>query len=273
MAENGARGSARDGGGVIRIRGGRGLGDSIYLRPLVEHFIAAGKPVTALTDYPDVFLGTGAETEPFGRNNITVLGHYVNGKADPTTTQWQDVCKSAGVSVPLRFDWNVRNHALVDDVKARAGGDPIIIVHGGRVPMARTDKFGAELLPMREAFATVLDVFPDCFMVSIGKAEKLYPLHVDLDLNGSTSVTDLFDLTSICAGIIAQCSFAVPLAEAFDKPLLAVWAAHGMQSNMHPYVKSITPQKVLGKATSNFVVDDWPVAKIQEAARAFRQLL
>ena len=39
---------------------------------------------------------------------------------------------------------------------------------------------------------------------------------------------------------------------------------------MHPYVRSITPQKVLSKPTSMYVVDDWDGGRIEEGARALR---
>jgi len=257
---------------VKRIRGGSGLGDSIYLRPIVDHFERAGERVQVCSAYPDVFLGTNAEVEPFARNNIDVLGHYVLGKGNPTTNQWQDVCASAGVSVRLGFDWPVRNQALVDRLRAQADGRPIIAIHGGRTPMDRTDGFGAELLPEREAFDAVLEALAGCFLVQIGRGERRYQLRAEVDLNGSTSVADLIDVARIADRLVAQCSFAIPLAEVFDKPLLVVWAASGMSEYRHPYIRQITPQKVLSKPTSRFVVDDWPIEKIGEAARAFRQL-
>ncbi len=139
--------------------------------------------------------------------------------------------------------------------------------------MARTDGFGKELLPRADAFNAALGVLVDCFLVQIGQAEQIYPLCCDVALNGNTSVADLLDLGAACDGVVAQCSFAVPLAEVFDKPALFVWAAHGMQYNMHPYVKQITPQKVLSKPTSRFVVDDWLPDKIEEEVRAFRAVL
>lgn len=254
----------------MRIRGGAGLGDAIYIRPIAEHFVRAGEKVTVCSGYPEVFLGSGAAVEPFDRFNIQVLAHYVNGKRDTTTNQWQDICKSAGVSVPLRFNWQVRNPQLLEAIKTDAAGRPLILVHGGRTPMGRTDGFGAELLPKRDAFTAALAALKGCFLVRVGKGADLYPLPVDVDMNGGTSVSDLLDMATICAGVVGQCSFAIPLAEVFDKPLLVVWAAHGMQSNMHPYIRAITPQKVLSKPTSRFVVDDWPVEKIHEAARTFR---
>jgi hypothetical protein len=256
----------------VRIRGGAGLGDAMYIRPIAEHFVRAGESVTVCNAFDEVFIGSGAKVEPFDRFNIQVLAHYVLGKRDPTTNQWQDICKSAGVSVPLCFDWTVRNLGLIEELAHKADGRPVILVHGGRTPMGRTDGFGKELLPDRRAFDTVMAELNDCFTVRVGKGADIYPLDVDVDLNGSTSVSDLLDIGSACDCVVGQCSFAIPLAEVFDKPLMVVWASHGMQYNMHPYIRQITPQKVLSKPTSRFVVDDWTAERIQEAARAFRNL-
>lgn len=255
----------------MRIRGGSGLGDAIYLRPIVEHFIRAGERVTVCSEYAEIFTGTGAKVEAFDRFNIDVLAHYTVGKRDPSTNQWQDICASAKVDVPLSFTWRVMNEDLLQKLQRDAGGRELIIVHGGRVPMGRSDGFGKELLPEKRAFDAALGALgDDCFLVRVGKGADLYELDVDVDLNGGTSVTDLLDIATISSGLVGQCSFAIPLAEVFDKPLLVVWAAHGMQYNMHPYIKQITPHKVLSKPTSRFVVDDWSVEQIQEVARTFR---
>ncbi len=139
--------------------------------------------------------------------------------------------------------------------------------------MARTDGFGAELLPDRAAFDAATSALDDCFLVQIGKGHQIYPLKSDLNISGKTSIPDLFDVVSICAGVVAQCSFAVPLAECFDKPLLAIWAHRGLSTGRHQYVSSITPKKILSKPTSRFVIDDLPACQIQQAAYAFRDAL
>lgn len=254
-----------------RIRGGSGLGDAIYQRPIAEYFVRAGEQVVVCSDHAGVFEGSGAEVQPFRRDNIDVLAHYVGGKNDTRTNQWQDVCASAGVVTPLSFSWSIKNTAMTEDFRTMAAGKPVVLVHGGRAPMARTDGFGAELLPSRQAFDTVLDALQDCFLIEVGKGTELYPLRADIDLNGRTTVADLFDIAWMCDAVVGQCSFVIPLAECFDKPLLAVWAAHGMEATRHPYVRSITPQKILSKPSSAFVVDDWQADRIQEAVRAFRQ--
>lgn len=255
-----------------RIRGGSGLGDSIYLRPFVEHFERAGEQVQVCSNYPDVFLGTGAEIEPFGRNNINVLAHYTAGKMRPGSTQWQDVCTSAGVTVPLAFAWERSDQDLVNRVVDAAAGRALILVHGGRTPMDRTDGFGAELLPEQKAFDAALEELADGFLLQVGAGEQRYPLRrcdASLRALGGKSVADLLDVASVCDAVVAQCSFAVPLAEVFDKPLLAVWSSRGLQAR-HPYIRQITPGKVLSKPSSHFVMDDWDAMLIQETARAFR---
>lgn len=246
------------------------MGDAIYIRPIVEHFIGQGQIVTVCSDYPGVFTGTGATVVPFDRFNIDVLAHYTTGKRDTSTNQWQDICRSARVNVPLSFEWTVKNRKLVEALRADAKGRPLIMVHGGRTPMGRADGFGKELLPEREAFDEVMASLEDCFTVRVGKGADLYPLDVDEDLNGTTSITDLLDLAASCDGVVGQCSFAIPIAEVFDKPLLIVWSAAGLRAP-HVYLRQITPTKVLSKPSSLYVVDDWPADKIRATVTQFRQ--
>lgn len=251
-----------------RIRGGSGLGDAIYQRPIAEYFVRLGEQVVVCSDHPDVFSGSGAQIEPFRRDRIDVLAHYVAGKNNANTNQWQDVCASAQIDTPLSFEWETKSLSMVEDFRRMAGGKKIVLVHGGRAPMGRVDGFGAELLPKRAAFDAVLNALRDCFLIEVGRGAELYPVRADIDMHNRTTVHDLFDLALMCDAIVGQCSFVVPLAECFDKPLLAIWAAHGMEETRHPYIKAITPKKILSKPSSRYVVDDWAVGKLQEAAHA-----
>lgn len=254
-----------------RIRGGSGLGDSLYIRPIAQWLLDHGEQVTVCSDYPEVFFGMDVLIEPFGRERIDILAHYTNGKYDTSTNQWQDICRNAGIATELHIDWTVRNAALVEKLRDMANGRRIIVVHGGRAPMGRKDGFGMELLPESNAFHVALAALQDCMLVRIGKGEEIYKLPADIDLSDSTSISDLIDIGSICDGIIAQCSFAIPLAEAFDKPLLTVWAARGMEAERHPYIRAITPKKILSKPSSIHVVDDWPMEQIQEKTKEWAQ--
>lgn len=257
---------------ITRIRGGSGLGDSLYLRPICEFLVRNGHLVTACTNFPDVFIGSGAMVEPFRRDRVDMIAHYVGGKNNPTTTLWQDLCNHAGVSVPLRFDWTPRGGALLKRIRRGANGRPVLLVHGGREPMGRRDKFGIELLPFEGAFNATIAAIDDCFKVRIGRGDQLYPVACDLDLTNNTTVADVLDIAAVSAGVVSMCGFPVPLAEALDKPALFIWSSRGLAS-AHQFIKTVTPAKILSKGSSRFVVDDWPVELLQESARQFREAL
>lgn len=254
-----------------RLRGGSGLGDSVYLRPIVDHLIAQGERIAVMSFYPDVFIGSGATVLPFGKERIDVLAHYAGGRMDQASTQYADMLRSARlpIDLPLRFKWTVRNQGLIADLLREAAGDPIVLVHGGRAPFGRSDGYGKEMLPVREAFEAVLGVLADCFTVRIGKGEQFYSLPAELDWNNRTSVSDLLDMVSICDAVVTQCGFPVPMAECFDKPLLGIWSTRGLASP-DAIIASITPAKILSKPSSCFVRDDWGAQRIQAGTRAFR---
>ncbi len=252
-----------------RIRGGSGLGDSLYVRPIADHFLRTGHRVVVKSDYPDVFLGSTAIVEPFSRSDCNVVAHYTLGKSNPNTTQWQDVCTQAGVkNVDLHFDWEIRNQELVDRVLKQAAGRPVVLVNGGRPPMGRSDGYAREMLPEKAAFDAVLASLADCFLVEIGKGKEIYPLKTDLDLSEETSAADVLDLAKSAHGLVGQCSFMIPLAECFDKPLLVVWAERGLASDTE-YIRQCTPLKLLSKLSSLFVMDDWSAEGIREITRLF----
>lgn len=254
-----------------RIRGGSGLGDSIYLRPVVEHYLKLGFQVVVMSDYREVFHCTEARVEPFTRQNCNVIAHYSSRKSRMDTNQWQDIAINAGApDLELSFQWEVQNRALIEDLQRRAAGRPIVMVNGGRPPMGRADGYAREMLPTSEAFDAVLDSLDACFTVEVGKGNELFPLRTALDLTDETTPADLLDIAKVAAGLVGQCSFMIPLAEAFDKPLLVLWASAGLTSGTE-FIRQCTPQKILSKATSSWVMDDLPAEEIAERARAWAQ--
>jgi len=262
----------------LRVRGASGLGDSLYLRPIIEHLVAENaesRPVHVMSDYPQVFDGVNATVLRFNKMQIDVIAHYASGKSRACTTQFQDMCIAAGVptDLPLIIEWPVKNRELIERVERIADGRRIVLVHGGRPPMDRAlDHMGMELLPRREEFQKTIDMLHqsgECLLVKVGKGKQLYPVTAELDLSDKTSVYDLMDLGRSCDGIVGQCSFVVPLAEVFVKPLLVVWAAKSLRSS-HTFMRAITPEKILHrKSTSRYVIDNWNDQQIRGVVDAF----
>ncbi len=130
--------------------------------------------------------------------------------------------------------------------------------------MDRKDSFGAELLPDCRTIDRLIAMARErgAFVVQIGAGRPLYRLSgIDLDLANQTSVTDLLDIATEVDGFLGYVSFIVPLAESLDKRALLVWSRRGLAAG-HPYVRQITPQKVLEKATSRAVFDDATEAQL-----------
>lgn len=250
------------------IRCGRGLGDSLYLQSVVRHMLAkGGLRMRVKSDYPDVFLPLGDRVEvvPFDRR-VDIVAHYSVRKGIDGTTQFQDCCLAAGITekVDLRLDWTVTNQRLVDSVLA--GGRPILVVQLPRVPMARTDGFGASLLPDCRAIQKLIDVARETHtIVQIGAGEPLHRfqgLHVDLA--NQTTVAQMIDVASVADRFVGYVSFLVPLAESLDKPALFVWSSRGLRDGQL-FVRRITPAKVLHKPSSRHVLDTATEQQILDA--------
>lgn len=256
---------------MIRTRGGSGLGDAIYLQSVAKHWVERGHRVEVCSAWPDVFLPLGdrVDVAPFRRDRIDRLAHYAQRRAAVGSTQFEDCCIQAGITetVDLRIDWQPRNVELVE--RLSSVGRPVIVLQMPRAPFGRTDGFGAEFLPDCRAIQRIIDRVGTCgYFVQIGMGSALYQFSgVDLDLTNQTSVSDVLDVGYAAHGFLGYCSFIIPLAESFSKPVLLVWSRRGLNSP-HEVVRQMTPQKILHRASSRYVVDDWPDADITRSADA-----
>jgi hypothetical protein len=241
---------------VKKIRCGRGLGDSLYLQAVARHLVKRGEKLQVRSDWPDVFRTLDVEVAPFTRAGVDIVAHYSLRKGIKGTTQFEDCCIQAGIREPvdLRLDWEPANVGLVDQL--RSHGKPILCVQLPRNPMARMDGFGRELLPDCRVIQRFIDAARDHLVVQVGSGEALYRFHgIDVDLANKTTVSDLIDIGCVADRFLGYTSFMVPLAESFDKPAMFVWSRRGLKSGTQ-YVRQITPEKSLHKATSRYVVDD-----------------
>lgn len=243
----------------MRIRGGSGLGDSLYVQTIARYLSKQGQEIEVCSDWPEVFSQLqGVTVSPFTRQNIDKICHY-NRRKPELTSQWEDCCIDAGVSgVEYTLDWTPTKRFTYDK--------PILLVYMPRTPMDRKDNYGKELFPNCAVLDSILEgIRPNFTVVQVGKGEARYPLkNIDVDLVNKTSVTDLLDLASQSTHMIGQLSGIVPLAESFDKKCLVLFAARGL-SCQDQRISSITPRKICHKPTSLHIVDNWPMKKIGNA--------
>lgn len=233
----------------IRIRGGSGLGDALYVQSAARHLIELGHEVEACSNYPDVFRSLNGKciASPFRRDSIDRLVHYSQRRLVKETDQFRDCCIQAGLKgkVDLRLDWSVKNVELYERVKSAAWGRPIIVVQLPRLPMNRQGY--EDLLPDCRALQRAIDGLHKrgAFVVQVGSgAPKFTFSGIDLDLANQTSVSDLIDAVfaaDICLGYV---SFLLPLAESLSKPTLMVWSRKNLNST-NSIMRTITPEKII----------------------------
>jgi hypothetical protein len=217
------------------------------MQSVVRHL---GGDLEVCTNYPDVFRSLTVKLSPFRKTNIQILAHYSMRKGIPGTTQFEDVCYTAGVREPveLRLDWVGR------DVGIKG---PFLCVQLPRTPMGRTDGFGKEILPDCRVIQRLIDKAKDRYtIVQIGSGHPLYRFTgIDVDLSNKTTVAELIDVVKASDACLGYPSFIVPLAESLDKPVTVVWSRRGLKA-AHEYVRRITPAKVLHKKSSRYLIDD-----------------
>lgn len=258
----------------VVIRGGSGLGDSLYVYSVARWLIEQGESVEVCTFFPEIFSQLeGVKVSDFRRQNVNRIAHYVQRKKKKDTDIFEDVCISAGIprETELRFDWKPVNTQLYRQVRDANG--PRIAILLPRWPMARADGFGRELLPNCEAMQKAVYALrrKGAFTVQVGSGDALFHFRgISLDLANSTSVTDLLDVAAAVDGFFGYCSFFVPLAESLQKPALFMWSRAGLQSNKE-FISTVTLKKILHAETSNAVMDDCDDVQLYKATHALYQ--
>jgi hypothetical protein len=256
---------------VRTIRGGKGIGDALYVQAVARHLVQKER-LRVATCWPDVFLPLGDRVEcvPFTKAGIDILAHYSRRKNRPGTDQFVDVCLEAGIkeAIPLVLDWQINDRDLTAGLLAHR--KPIVLVQLPRAPMGRTDGFGMELLPDCRAIQRAIDrLHGKALLVQVGAGTPLHRFRgIDIDLAGKTSVRQLIDVAAVSNGMLGYVSFLLPLAESLGKRALLVWSRRGLKAG-HVYLRQITPTKVIHRKDLVRAVLDGPGDDVEGAADAF----
>lgn len=251
------------------IRGGKGLGDALYVQAIARHLVNQGQTIRAATVWPDVFRPLGIPCIDFTRQGIDVLAHYSLRKGQPTD-QFTDCCIQAGIREPveLKLDWKVEDNRLTDRLLSH--GMPIVLVQLPRAPMGRKDGFGAELLPDCNQIQRAINRLRGrALLVQVGSGAPLFRFAgIDVDLANETTVSQLLDVASVSYGAVGYVSFTLPLCESLGKKVLLVWSRNGLKSRVG-YVRQITPAKVVHRKDLVVSVNDGHGDDIEGAVDVF----
>lgn len=256
----------------VIFRAPAGFGDSIYNIAIVNELRKQFPEIIVRTRHPSFFSGMhGVFPVQWTKHGEDIAIHYSGRKQCPETNQWQDLLFACNLPIDIEFriEWKVINKGLVERMKAASEGKKICIVAAPHTVFGRRDGYGAELTPKWNGFQAIIDAFKHMvFFVQVGLTREVTNLTgVGMDLIGKVSDTDTLDLAISADFVLGQHGYAIPLAEAFAKPLFVIYSRRGLDSH-DPYIKFSTPQKTNTRETSHHAVDDEPIQKIIKNAGA-----
>lgn len=266
-------------GRKIRIRCGQGLGDSIYLQAVVAKLLDMGqKNLQVCSSWPDVFYHLNPsvvydaknnpkewdrsgrfELIPFTRSGCHIIAHYTGRKKIKGTSQFEDVFISAGLSPETepKMDRAVKSERMLA-IKKQCGTRPMLVVQHLCQPMGRSDGFGMELIPDPSTFNYMIDILrkkTGCMIVLVGKGESITDTRCDVDLRNKLSVAELLDVMQLADMIAGHCSLIIPFAECRMIPLLVLFGSKVRAPGTHPFLHSITPEKLLLRHNRNGCIE------------------
>lgn len=245
----------------INIRGAGGLGDAIYLYIVANYYKKKGYDVTLRTRYPEMYKQIGINTEKFYKiPKADITAGYSNRKEILKTNQYQDILINSNIPIdePFIIDWKIQDERKIRQLKERVGKKKILFISMPHKVFGRDDGYGREMLPDFKKMQTALLHIKrkGYYVIQVGKGECLYTLNgIDEDLQGNTTIPYLMDIASISDGFLGQIGYVVPFAEAFQKPLMALFAKKAL-THGDKYTKTITGDKILSQPLSRYVYDD-----------------
>jgi hypothetical protein len=238
-----------------------------------------------MSDYKDLFFDIPCYTTKHVKTNHIEYQNqkypvskisYCGRKYKDHTSQFEDVCIAAGVptDIPYQLNWTVKNEKLVAGIRKsarRKGGKPVCLVVNPHKPFGRVDNWGKEITINAEVINGIIREYrKDYYFVSVCKTPIAKLEHIDQNMCGKTTVSDLIDIASISQCIVAQIGFALPLAESLEKPALIIFSKKGITCGS-AFLEAITPKKVIHKKQLiKSIIDD---ESQEEINKIFRGLI
>lgn len=238
---------------MFELDGSRGLGDALYVRAVALYLLERGEKLAIFTQWPDVFTDLAVTVRPLtaytGREDLHHVVSCLHCRVCPVKVmdKFTLSCRQAGIEddVPLRVDWRPRNPALVERIRRKAGGRPVLLYQPPKIAGSDEQR---EQEPSREAFCRVIDHYAGThYRVKTGHGKYVHGYGAcEMDLFGKLTVTDALDLCTVADLSFSTPSFLGIMAEAQDKPHLCMFTRRAAVS---PYVRArnLTPARFFHK--------------------------
>jgi len=252
------------------IRGARGLGDALFLYPIIEYYINKGENVTVKTNYPEIFKELNCKTVPLITAGTTdIVARYAERFENPETNMLEDTAILADMPLPVELSvkYKCKRKFKFNTNKK------ICVIRQPDYPMnAKRPESTLVLVPKIEIIQEIINKFKDeCYFVLAGSGHGLKPelTGIDEDLTDISVIQELLELVNSSDIVLTQMGYMLPMAEALNKKLFSLHSYAGLHTNQAFY-RWLTPQKSVTRKSSVYIIDNEPINQI---LNKFKELL
>jgi hypothetical protein len=220
----------------VRVRGASGLGDAVYLYPIVKHFSKA-EDLIIYNNFPQLFKGLG-EVKPYTRNVTPHIDCGYPKRSKLPGTIFESMLACAKIKTELKIDYDVSDANVLLP-------DNYIVVSNLYLPM--NSQRSACMKPNEQWFKSIVKELSKQYkIVVVGNNEYQYKGESYIDMTNKTSPIDLLHLVSNAELVFTQCGFLVPMAQALDTNVFTVFSQESKLSKDY-LIKGITPSLICEK--------------------------
>jgi hypothetical protein len=183
----------------MKIRGAGGLGDALYLHPVVKHYATSGNNVELSGNYPDIFADIqNVNVRPFCRKApVNIECTYTKSRAENNgLNQYEDTLRNANITENYPFTLNLPLEKIEIAIPA---GKKICIVKSPYARMRKGSICNEDIQPRVELFNEIIDKHRgEYFFIDTGGEDEKNQSAVrcDLDLRGKTNIKQLLHMLS-----------------------------------------------------------------------------
>lgn len=250
---------------MISLRGAGGLGDAVYMYPVLKYYLEQGQHVEILTKYPEIYQSLVKAgliiTDRYAKQPDREC-RYASRYPIQTTTTYRDTLILSGIEkqVPFEMEFNCPRVFYFPTTKK------ICVIRNIILPMKQR---GDELclIPDGKCYQAIIDAYKNEYYFVLAGNKNSYRFEltgIDLDLTNSLDIPNLLQLISQSNICLSQSCFFLPFSEAINKKCFVVFSAKGFKSPLKFY-RHITPAKTINKPEIiGYCVDDEPKNTIIE---------
>jgi hypothetical protein len=232
---------------MLTLRGAGGLGDAVYMYPVLKYYLEQGKQVEILTKYPEVYTELKKKgliiTDRYAKQPDREC-RYASRYPIQETTTYQDTLILAGIDkyLPLEMEHKFQKPFKFNTTKK------ICVIRTLILPMKQRGDESC-LIPNGTHFQAIIDAYKDKLYFVLAGNKNIYKYKlsgIDLDLTDTLNIYELFQLINQSDICLSQSCFFVPFAEVLNKKSFVIFSAEGFKSTIKFY-PHITPKKVINK--------------------------